>query len=466
MNSILKYFISLTLLWFWSQLIFSSIEFDKKVCDVMIDNYLSLQDRNNLLAYDDKILDKSFNLSSLRNYSKDIESDSQIVASEKEKKRFPERLDLYTESPFFRVASIGLPLVAYSLIIKSSDDYFRDLRNDYTPRFRYTYDDYLQYAPAGLMLGLKAFGVEGRSSWCRMLVSDAFSAALMATTVNVLKYSVKRNRPDDSTKNSFPSGHTATAFMTATMLHKEYGMTKSYWYSAAGYIMATATGISRQLNNKHWVSDIVFGATVGIMATEFGYLLADLIFKNKGLLNKARPYAGYDENANPSFIGLNLGNSFMLKRSSYATRENVKVKSGCHASLEGAYFRNKSFGVGGRLTTATARVFKDDMLIDDSFDIYSFQVGPYYSLPLSKYWLIGANVLAGLANVPDYNEDFVNSGRNGAWLIGAGTSFAFMPNKNLSLKCLIDYSYTIPFVKTPIICNNIRSISGGVGFVF
>ena len=153
MNSILKYFISLTLLWFWSQLIFSSIEFDKKVCDVMIDNYLSLQDRNNLLAYDDKILDKSFNLSSLRNYSKDIESDSQIVASEKEKKRFPERLDLYTESPFFRVASIGLPLVAYSLIIKSSDDYFRDLRNDYTPRFRYTYDDYLQYAPAGLMLG-------------------------------------------------------------------------------------------------------------------------------------------------------------------------------------------------------------------------------------------------------------------------------------------------------------------------
>ena len=47
--------------------------------------------------------------------------------------------------------------------------------------------------------------------------------ALMATAVNSLKYSCKVMRPDGSTRNSFPSGHTATAFMAATMLHKEYG---------------------------------------------------------------------------------------------------------------------------------------------------------------------------------------------------------------------------------------------------
>ena len=70
------------------------------------------------------------------------------------------------------------------------------------------------------MVGMKACGYESRSSWGRMLVSDAFSAAIMAGAVNGIKYSVGRLRPDGSRYNSFPSGHTATAFMTASMLHK------------------------------------------------------------------------------------------------------------------------------------------------------------------------------------------------------------------------------------------------------
>ena len=102
------------------------------------------------------------------------------------------------------------------------DTDIRALRNEAMPSFRWHYDDYLQYAPAGVLIGLKAGGYESRSSWGRMLVSDAFSAAIMAAAVNGVKYSVKRLRPDGSSRNSFPSGHTATAFMTATMLHKEY----------------------------------------------------------------------------------------------------------------------------------------------------------------------------------------------------------------------------------------------------
>lgn len=79
------------------------------------------------------------------------------------------------------------------------------------------------------MLGLKIGGVRGRSSWGRMLVSDAFSVALMAGAVNSLKYTCRMPRPDGSNNKSFPSGHTATAFMAATMLHKEYGP-RSPWY--------------------------------------------------------------------------------------------------------------------------------------------------------------------------------------------------------------------------------------------
>lgn len=70
--------------------------------------------------------------------------------------------------------------------------------------------------------------------------------------------------------------------MTATMLHKEYGH-RSPWYSIGGYTLATLTGVTRQLNNRHWMSDVMVGAGIGILATEFGYFLADLIFKEKGL---------------------------------------------------------------------------------------------------------------------------------------------------------------------------------------
>ncbi len=67
-----------------------------------------------------------------------------------------------------------------------------------------------------------------------MLVSDAFSATLLAAAVNGIKYTAKVPRPDGSSRNSFPSGHTAVAFMGATILHKEYGLTRSPWYSVGG----------------------------------------------------------------------------------------------------------------------------------------------------------------------------------------------------------------------------------------
>ena len=66
--------------------------------------------------------------------------------------------------------------------------------------------------------------------------------------------------------------------MSATMLYKEYGW-RSPWFSIGGYTIAAATGVSRILNNKHWMTDIAAGAAVGIGAVHLGYYLTDLIFK-------------------------------------------------------------------------------------------------------------------------------------------------------------------------------------------
>ena len=124
--------------------------------------------------------------------------------------------------------------------------------------------DYIQYSPAALMLGLKACGVEGRSDWKPMLVADAVSTAAMIAVTGGLKYTVRRERPDGSKNTSFPSGHAARAFMTATMLHKEYGETVSPWFSVAGYGAATASALRRVRENNHWLSDVLAGAGIGI----------------------------------------------------------------------------------------------------------------------------------------------------------------------------------------------------------
>src|SRR3954465_12164914 len=86
----------------------------------------------------------------------------------------------------------------------------------------------------------------------------AMSEALTQT----LKYTVRRERPDGSSKNSFPSGHAADTFAVATALERHL----SWKYSIPGYMFASYVAASRLPSNRHWLSDVVFGATVGIIS--------------------------------------------------------------------------------------------------------------------------------------------------------------------------------------------------------
>ena len=266
---------------------------------------------------------------------------------------FRRRIDRHTSTKAYRMLFVGTPLIVGGVVMQAYDSDFRRLRNGYSRSFRHDYDDWLQYAPAGAMVALKACGVRGRSSWGRMLVSDAFSAGLMAIGVNSLKYSCRVMRPDGSSRNSFPSGHTATAFMAATMLHKEYGH-RSPWYSIGGYTVATVTGVTRQLNNRHWMSDIMVGAGIGILATELGYFLADLIFKEKGL-NVTETYSVYDRCRRPSFLGFSLG--FSTVPGSYTPYPGMHMQflSGPAVSVQGAWFATPYWGFGGRMSCTNLR---------------------------------------------------------------------------------------------------------------
>ena len=108
-----------------------------------------------------------------------------------------------------------------------------------------------------------------------------------------LKKITHQFRPDSSKNNSFPSGHTAEAFASAEFLRMEY-KDVSTWYGVAGYAMAITTGYLRMYNNKHWFSDVVAGAGVGMISTKPAYWLYPKIqrklFKDKPMNTMIMPY--------------------------------------------------------------------------------------------------------------------------------------------------------------------------------
>lgn len=312
-----------------------------------------------------------------------------------------------TQSRIYRMTYTSIPLFIAGGVVFNHEKEFRNMRNTHIPNFEYSYDNYLQYAPMILMLGLKACGVESRNSWGRMLTADVFSAGIMATLVNGLKYTVKKERPDHSAKNSFPSGHTATAFMAATMLHKEYGLTRSPIYSIAGYTVATATAFSRILNNRHWMSDLLFGAGIGIISTELGYYLTDLIFKDRGIKRDWLPEKEDNIDRKPSFFGLNIGYSLNNVPFSCNDREySFKTMFGISTSLEGAWFFHKHWGIGANIGGSQSTAYLDNSLImqnhpglnpqETSFDNALLStidggIGAYYSYPLPYGLRVMAN---------------------------------------------------------------------------
>ena len=230
----------------------------------------------------------------------------------------------------------------------------RKVNNDINEGFHNKADDYIQYSPLLLTWGLKATGYEGRSQWGRLLASNAFSAVIMAGLVNGIKYSAKETRPDGSTSNSFPSGHTATAFMAATILHKEYGLTRSLWYSVGGYAVATGIGAFRVMNNRHWVSDVMMGAGIGILSTELGYALSDLIFKDKYTIRREMEDLT-DLSEHPSFFSLQAGAGIMMGHKGVpdeliAAGGPSSLKHGMSSVIaaEAAYFLNPYVGLGLR----------------------------------------------------------------------------------------------------------------------
>ena len=359
---------------------------------------------------------------------------------------------------------VGIPVFLAGMIAKSEKAAFRQDYNNPNTKIRlikYNFhseiDNYTQFSGIALTAGLKMAGVEGRSSWPRLFASSLASYGVMAAFVNSIKYTTSEMRPDGSTRNSWPSGHTATAFVGATILHKEYGLTRSPWYSIGGYTLATATGVMRVLNNRHWISDVLSGAGIGILSTELAYGICDLLFKDKGLLmNDLSVHP--DLRKNPSFfsvsMGIGLGNKNLTLPAFYFGLKipgidfdfgpdtqplKLQFRSATAVGVEGAYFFNPYIGIGGRLRVKSTPIngwsqfaeleresmqdisndpyymgsiqYFDLEIESDHITEFAADLGLYFSLPLSSRFAIGSKLLIGRSIMDDIdvNSKFVGT---------------------------------------------------------
>jgi membrane-associated phospholipid phosphatase len=132
-------------------------------------------------------------------------------------------------------------------------------------------DDYIQYGPAAMYVGLNIFEYQNEEKAFDQAGVFLLGTGIYVATTQGLKALITEARPD-GTENTYPSGHTATAFFGATILAHEYRDSHPE-FVIAGYTLATATGALRIANNKHWVTDVLMGSAIGIASAELAYIL-------------------------------------------------------------------------------------------------------------------------------------------------------------------------------------------------
>jgi len=144
---------------------------------------------------------------------------------------------------------------------------FDDDVADYIADPEHSFGKSLEDGAAPEVLGLAVAGVFATGRFVeaprfRAMSYDLLDAFLVnGVYTSVLKVAVGRERPNGQDEKSFPSGHTSNAFALAAVVERHYG-----WKAGVpAYALASAVGVSRLQRNKHYLSDVLAGATLGYL---------------------------------------------------------------------------------------------------------------------------------------------------------------------------------------------------------
>lgn len=191
------------------------------------------------------------------------------------------RIGTIMKAPFIKSKVVRATIVPAILIgygvstikdhgLYSSYDTQRDVLRRH-PNFDTWLDNPLLVAPYLELAAANFLHVKSNNDLLNTSLLILKAEAIMSASVFGLKAFTQQERPDGSDLNSMPSGHTAQAFLAASILHTELRH-KSQWYGVGAYSIATSVAAIRVLKNKHWESDVFVGAGIGILSSHVAYL--------------------------------------------------------------------------------------------------------------------------------------------------------------------------------------------------
>lgn len=254
--------------------------------------------------------------------------------------------------------------------------------------------DVSQYVPVMLPWVMKIAGNPTRSGWGQMAVSHALGIGLMAGSVKLLKDATEELRPDGSNLASFPSGHSAWAFLGATMISRELGW-RSSWYSFGAYTFATGVAVERVLSKRHFPADVVAGAGIGVLMGELGYLFGDLIWGKNRIENE---WTGVYCNDNKINISLESEMIFSLGDINLIDgyiRHGVGLETAISAGIPVV----DDFGIDLKLGLRTTPVFYTDEFDTKMYVAPYNRIGlilyPYYRKPLADRFGVSVKIGGG-----------------------------------------------------------------------
>ena len=216
------------------------------------------------------------------------------------------------------------------------------------------------------------------------------------------------------------------------MLYKEYGW-RSPWFSIGGYTVATISGVSRILNNKHYMSDIAAGAVIGIGSVHLGYFLSDLIFKDRFISEEYLPTVlSYDGKSKHYVAEILFGRRFIIGAEGRKQMGELPVRGGL-AGLQTDIPFLPGAGISARMS-ASSMIYESG----HTGVLYSALAGPYWNLPFARILEFQVKAMAGYGWM-DKQWSLATAGGKGGVNLSAGVGLSLIIDNNFKLKAAADF---------------------------
>lgn len=211
------------------------------------------------------------------------------------------KIDVYPKKSrtLLQKSIVPASLIGMGLLINNSNfeqNLHSDLRDKVGSDYEFLIDDYILFVPIVQMYTADALGMKAKNHWFDQSKYLFISNVISTSISELLKSTITKTRPDGTDGSSFPSGHSTIAFTNAAVLQNEFQDTSPV-FAYSGYAFAATTGVFRMLNNRHYLSDVLVGAGIGVLVTQLVYHFEP--FKNFNPFKKSKDisfFPQYKEN--------------------------------------------------------------------------------------------------------------------------------------------------------------------------